>query len=101
MIFGLISPPPHDTPLETLHKLYFIYLNVFLILTDEKIFFYITFTPTAYVTNDPTIIHRVYKPDFAVWVPFFHDRKFAIKSAAVFGLVFFRVNAHSHIVITW
>jgi len=33
----------------------------------------ITFIPTAYATIDTTIIHHVYKPDFAV--PFFHDRK--------------------------
>ena len=35
----------------------------------------ITFTPTAYATNDTTIIHHVYKPDFSICVPFFNDRK--------------------------
>jgi len=30
--------------------------------------FCITFTPTAYATNDTTIIHHAYKPDFAVYV---------------------------------
>ena len=35
----------------------------------------ITFTPTAYTTIDTIIIHNVYKPDFAVCVPFFLDRK--------------------------
>ena len=35
----------------------------------------ITFTPTAYAINDTTIIHHVYKPEFAVCVSFFHDRK--------------------------
>jgi len=35
----------------------------------------ITSTPTAYATIDRTIIHYVYKPDFAVCVPFSHDRK--------------------------
>ena len=37
--------------------------------------FCITFTPTAYATNDTTIIHHIYKPDFAVCVPFFPDRE--------------------------
>ena len=37
--------------------------------------FGITFTPTAYANNDTTKIHHVYKSDFAVCVPFFHDRK--------------------------
>ena len=35
----------------------------------------ITSTPTAYATIDIIIIHHVYKPDFAVCVPFFLDRK--------------------------
>jgi len=55
----------------------------------------ITFTPTAYATNDTTIIHHVYKPDFSICVPFSTTGSwdlFAIKSAAVFGLVFFQVN---------
>jgi len=47
-------------------------LNLF--LTDEKIFLLYYFSPTAYATNDNTIIHHVYKPDFAVCVRFFHDR---------------------------
>ena len=57
--------------------------------------FCITFTATAYATNDTTIIRHVYKPDCAVYVPLFHDRKLgpvAMKSAAVFGLVLFQVN---------
>ena len=56
----------------------------------------ITSTPTAYATIGTTIIHHVYKPDFAVCIPFFHDRNWdllATKSGAVFGLVFFQVNA--------
>ena len=52
----------------------------------------ITFTPTAYATFDTTIIHHVYKPNFEVCVPFLAPAGswdlFAIKSAAVFGLVF-------------
>ena len=44
-------------------------------LPMESYSFCITFTPTAYATNDTTIIRHVYKPDFAVCVPFFHDRK--------------------------
>ena len=35
----------------------------------------ITFIPTAYATNDTTIILHVYKLDFAVCVSFFHDWK--------------------------
>jgi len=46
-----------------------------LYLSMKRYSFYFTFTPTAYATNDTTIIHHVYKPDFAVYVPFFHDRK--------------------------
>ena len=49
----------------------------------------ITFTSTAYATKDTTIIHHIYKLDFAVWVPF----STTIKSAALFDLVFFQVNA--------
>ena len=52
----------------------------------------ITSTPTAYATIDTIIIHHVYKPDFAVCVPFSSTGSwelFAIKSAAVFGQVFF------------
>ena len=37
--------------------------------------FLITSTPTAYATNDTTLIHHVYKPDCAVCLPCFHDRK--------------------------
>ena len=51
----------------------------------------ITSTPTAYASNDTTIIRHVYKPDFAVCVPISTTGSwdlFAIKSAVVFGLVF-------------
>ena len=48
----------------------------------KRYFFCISFTPTAYATNDTTIIHHVYKPDFA------------IKSVAMFCLVFFQVNGY-------
>jgi len=34
--------------------------------------FCINFTSTAYATNDTT---KIYKPEFAVCIPFFHDRK--------------------------
>ena len=57
--------------------------------------FCITFTSMAYATNDTTIIHHVYKPDFAVCVPFCPGRKLGLvchQTAAVFGLVFFQVN---------
>ena len=53
-----------------------------------------TFSPTAYASNDSTIIHHVYKPEFAVCVPFFTTGSwdlFVIKSVAVFGLVSFRL----------
>ena len=45
----------------------------------------ITSTPMAYATIDTLIIHRVYKPFSSTgsW------DLFAVKSAAVFGLVFF------------
>ena len=52
-------------------------------------------TPTAYATIDTIIIQQVYKPDFAVCVLFSPTGswdRFAIKSAAVFSLVFFQVN---------
>ena len=64
--------------------------------------FCITFTPTAYATNDTTIIHLIYKPDFVACVTFSTTGSwdlFAIKSAAVFGLVFFQVNGHNVIYI--
>ena len=51
------------------------YFKCVLILQMNRYFFCITFTPTAYATNDTTIIHHVYKPDFGVIVPFFHYRK--------------------------
>ena len=73
-----------------------------LYLPMKRYSFCITLTPTAYATNDTTIIHHVYKPNFAVCVPFFHDRKlgpvFAIKLAAVFGLVFFQVIGSLYVV---
>ena len=52
----------------------------------------ITSMHTAYATIDTTIIHHVYKPDFPVCVPISSTGSwdlFAIKSAAVFGIVFF------------
>jgi len=66
-----------------------------LFLPIKRYSFYIAFTPTAYATNDTTIIHHIYKPDFALCVRFFTTGSwdlFAIKSAAVFGLVFVQVN---------
>ena len=33
---------------------------------SQRYSFCITFTPTAYATNDTTIIHHVYKPDFSL-----------------------------------
>ena len=51
----------------------------------------ITSTPTTYATIDTKINHIVYKADFAVCVPFSTTGSwdlFAIKSKAVFGLVF-------------
>ena len=50
-------------------------------------FFCITFTPMAYTTNDITIIHHVCKPDFAVRVPFFHNRKLGRVSHQIGGRV--------------
>jgi len=50
-------------------------LNVFLILTDGNIFLLYYFYAHAYATNDRIVIHHVYKPNFAVCVPFFHHRK--------------------------
>ena len=41
----------------------------------KRYYLCITFTPTTYATIDTTVIHHVYKPDFAVYLPFFHDRK--------------------------
>ena len=67
-------------------------LNVLLILNDEKYPVCITSTPKAYATIDTKLIHHVYKTDFAVCVPISTTGSwdlFAIKSAAVFGLVFF------------
>ena len=67
-------------------------LKVFLILTDEIYPVCFNSTSTAYATIDTIIIHHVYKPNFAVCVPFSSTGSwdlFAIKSAAVFGLVFF------------
>ena len=58
-------------------------------------------TPTAYAFIDTTIIHHVYKPDFAICVPFSTTGSwvlFAVKLVAVFGLVFFQVNDHDPIV---
>ena len=50
-------------------SLYFNYLPM------KRYSFCITFTPTTYATSDKTIIRHVYKPDFAVCVPFSSDRK--------------------------
>ena len=58
----------------------------------------------AYVTIDIRIIHHVYKPDFVVFVSFFTPTGswylFTIKSAAVFGLFFFKVNDYRYLLIT-
>ena len=43
---------------------------VSLYLPMKRFSFCITFTPTAYATKDTTLIHHVYKPDFAVCVLF-------------------------------
>ena len=67
-------------------------------LSDERCSFCITFTPTTYATNDTTIIHHIYNPDFSICVPLSTTGNwdlFAIKSAAVFGLVFFQVNGNN------
>jgi len=64
-------------------------------LTDEQISRVYYFHTYGYATNDTTIIHHVYKPDFAVCIPISTTGSwdlFAIKSASVFGLVFFYVN---------
>ena len=58
-----------------------------------------TSMPMAYAIIDTAIIHHVYKLDFAVCVLFSMTGScdlFAIKSAAVFGLVFFQVNGLTH-----
>ena len=49
--------------------------------------FCITFIRTAYVTNNTTKIHHVYKPDFAACVPFFPDRKLGPVCYQIGGLV--------------
>ena len=58
----------------------------------------ITSTPMAYITIDTTRIHHVYKHDFAVCALFSTTGSwdvFAIKSAALFGLVLFPVDGHT------
>ena len=49
--------------------------------------FCITFTPTVYATIDTTIIHQVYKPDFAACVPFCTGRKFVPVCHGIAGRV--------------
>ena len=66
--------------------------------------FSIAFTTTAYATNDTIIIHHVYKPDFAVCfllAPTGSSDPFAVKSAAVFGLVFFFKAIDRRLGLTW
>ena len=65
-----------------------------LYLPMKKYSFCITFTATAYSTIDTTVIHHVYKPLLSAFL-FAPADPFAIKSAPVFGLVFFRVNANN------
>ena len=64
----------------------------------KRYFFCITSTPTAYATIDTTIIHHVYKPDFSSLRSFYAPTGswdlIAIKSAAVFGLVFFQISGY-------
>ena len=53
-------------------------LNLFLILTDEKIFCLYYFHAHSLCNHrhsHTTIIHHVYKPDFAVCAPFSHGQK--------------------------
>ena len=69
-----------------------------LYLLTKKYSFCINLTPTTYATIDTTIICHVYKPDFVVCVRISATGSwdlFAIKSAAVFRLVFFQVNENN------
>ena len=54
-------------------------------------------TSTAYATNETTRMYHVYKPDFISLLSVVPHRcwdLFAIKSAGVHGLVFFRANGY-------
>ena len=73
-------------------------LNMFLIITDENIFLLYYFTPTTYATNDTTIIHPILQSAFPFSTTGSWDL-FAIKSAAVFGLVFFQISVDNQIFI--
>jgi len=66
-----------------------------LYLPMKRYSFCITFTPTAYATNDTTIIRHVYKPILQsafLFAPAWSWDLLAIKLTAVYGLVFFQVN---------